>query len=538
MLNIRVYGKAARGIFGKDMQDTIAITMPRRDECDVSCASPNLCYLGLDELVNGTNNSWVAPAIRAEKILSCCDSTPVSKFVCQEYVLTLCGTGDEMELASIQGQYSSAVIEVKERKGSLTTYSMWLDAGAPAPAAYTQTNVVIAGCDACPAGYTTVAAGKLLTVQIDNDGLATTDAQALTEVQAKIPTAVKAKKVGFNFGTSIYIVSVPETYVIPATPIADTKITDTGSTSPKHCTLTTPISTAWTIGADKYRIKRELHITLDNPDCAGNDLPKLVSYYGSLKSVVAGSVVGVDAGDCKSTFKLEQYSHCMEDGCDTVAVAKFDDLPSFKGQSCGVNLCEGWTVSGTGCPIPPPDASIQDCRCGIKLIGGFLDNDSKSCIFDPCQAVNYDPLLFEVQIYEQMEVGEPGGTRPMKTPVSYNRETTRVFLSGNEVVRDILEYRHYRQNEMFMNPQAFAGAYLYNQAEGQKLGVDISKFYYAVYINHDKHGRIVNSHMGMAEKTELALYFAEDNYPAMVQFLTAYNTYGMSAGVSLPTIAI
>lgn len=536
---IRLYNSAATAMFGggRRLQDTVTVTVPSKDECDTSCTEPQLGYLVIDELINKLNNSWVSPAVRAEKLMSCCDTVALTKYYCREWTLTQCDEGNELSLAAIQSQYPTQKIYIKSRVGTMTTYAFVQDDAAAAPASYTTTDIKIVNCTTCPVGYTTTAASKLLVVEIDNSGLSTTNAAALVEVQTVIPTATKAIKTGFAFGTSTYVVSVPTSWVMPS-PIADVKITDTGVISPIVCTQTTPITTAWVSGAQTYRVKRTLQITVDNPDCSGTELPAIVGAYGTASDVVPGSVVLGTAGACKSTFLLDQYSNCMEDGCDTLAIAQFKSLPSYKGHTWEINPCAGWTVSGGGCPIPPADPAIRDCRVGVKLIGGLLDLSTQSCVFNPDNAVNYDPIYFEVAVSELMSVGEPGGMRPTDTPISVNRQMTRAYLSGQEVIREIITYRFYKQNEMYMNPDAFAGAYRFSTAEGQKFGVDVNKFYYAVYINHDKLGRQWNQHMDMATKTELALYFAEDDYPAMVQFLAEYNKYAMSAGVSMPAIVI
>jgi hypothetical protein len=536
-ITIHIYGSAAKGVFGVNhLQDTVTVTLPTKDSCDTSCTEPNLGYLVIDELVNKINNSWIAPAIRAEKLESCCDATAITKFNCQEYTLTLCDEGNENSLAKVQSQYPDKKISIKSRVGTTTTYSFVQDSALAAPAAFSQSSIQIIGCTTCPAGTTTTAAAKILVVEIDNAGAGANAAAWLAEVQAVIPTAISANRVNFAFGTSTYVVTVPTTYVLAA--IADGKVTDTGKTSPIICTQTTPVTTAWVVGAVTYRVKRTLVVTLDNPECSGTELTSLVASYSTLSDVVPGSIVVQEAGTCRTVFTLDQYSNCMEDGCDTIAVAAFKDLPAYKGQTWMVNPCEGWTVSATGCPIPPATATIKDCRVGVKIIGGFLDLSNGSCIFDPNNAVNYDPINFDVSITEVMKVGEPGGMAIPTAPITVNRETGRKFLTGQEVIREIIEYRYYKHNEMYMNPDAFAGAYRFSDAEGQKFGVDVNKFYYAVYVNHDKLGRQWNSIMDMSTKTELALYFAEEDYPVMLQFLAAYNGYAMSAGVSLPAIVV
>lgn len=535
MLTTRLYGSAAKSVFGKEVQDTITVTLPAKDACDTSCTKANLGYMVIDELVTKYNNSWISPAVRAEKLMDCCDDVALTKFYCREWTITLCDEGNELTLARLQKQYSQKIY-IKSRVGSMTTYAFVQAQTDTAPVDYSSKTVYIPDCENCTAGFTTTDAYKTILVSINTNGLDDTPAEHLATVQAVISTATEAVKTGYAFGTSSYVVSVPTNWVMPAA-IANVTITDTGKITPKYCVQTTPVTTAWASGKQTYRIKRTLKLTVDNPDCEGSDLAAIVGAYTKATDVVPGSVALQEAGTCKSIFTLDQYSGCMEDGCNTLAVVNFKELPTFKGHTWGLDLCEGWTVVND-CPVPPAATPLRDCRVGIQLIGGFVDFANSTTIFNPDNAVNYDPIYFEVAISELMQVGEPGGIKPINAPISINRETSRKFLTGQEVIREIIEYRYYKQNEKFFNPDSFGGAYRYSEAEGQKFGVDANAFYYAVYINHDKGGRQWNHHMDMANKTELALYFAEEDYAVMVQFLLEYNKYATSAGVSLPTLVI
>ena len=551
LFNIRLYGDAVKTMFGKNgINDTITVTIPNKDACDVSCTLPDVSYLAIDELVTKLNNSWLSPAVRAEKLISCCPTTTLTKYICQEYTLALCDDGSEIGLAKLSNAYPNDVITVLSRVGSITTYHMvrtTTTAGGAvptAPANYVTTDTTIVNCASCPAGYTTVAAAKILVVTIENSGAATTNAQALTEVQSVISTATTAIKSTYLYGTSTYTVTVPANFTMPS-PIAGVTIYDTGKMTDQVCTSSTPVTSTWATGNAYYRVKRTVVLTVDNPDCAGSDLPAIQALYSHVPSVDPASIVvaptttilPANPGTCKTIYTLDQYSNCLTDGCDTIAVSTFANLPSYKGQSWAVDLNTGWTLSGGGCPVPPTTALPLTCSVGVKLIGAMLDLSNGSCVFNPDNAVNYDPIFFEVSISQVLGVGEPGGLGVLfNTPIKKTLGSGRKYLTGQEVIRDIMEYRYYRQNELYVNPDAFAGSYRFTATEGQKYGVDINKYYYAVYITHDKLGRQWNSHMDMAAKTELAIYFEEADYAVMLQFLATYNSYIGSPGIALPAV--
>lgn len=553
LVNIRTYGAAAKAMFGKEgVNDTIVVTMPTKDACDTSCTLTDISYMAIDELVNKINNSWVSPAVRAEKLISCCPATSLTKYICQEYTLSLCDDGSEISLAKVQVAYPTDVVTILSKVGSITNYHLTRNTTVvspsipAAPVAFTQTDVVLVNCTTCPTGYTTTAPAKILQVTIENSGTSTTPTQALAEVTTVISSAITAIKTAYQYGASSYIVTVPLTFVMPA-PVAGTTIFDTSNISPQVCTSQTPVTSTWNVGNVYYRVKRSLVVTLDNPDCAGSDLATLQNLYSHVPSVDPASIVvapvtailPANPGNCKTIFNLDQYSNCMFDGCDTVEVAQFVSLPMFKGQVWHVDLNTGWTLSAGGCPVPPTATTPLNCSVGFKLIGGFLDMSTRTCIFNPNDSVNYDPLTFELSITKQLSPGEPGGLAPLfNTPITVNRAVTRQFLTGQEVIRDIMEYRYYRANELYVNPDAFEGAYRFSSAEGQKFGVDVNKFYYAVYINHDKLGRMWNQHMDMAAKTELVIYYEEADYGVMLQFLALYNGYTGTAGLSLPAITV
>ena len=538
---IRVYLEPSGGVgmtMPNGMNDLIYVTTPACDNCGDSCFADNLCQTVLDEAVNKLNKSWVAPYIKFDKILSCCPAdAAVPKFLFKEWCLTLCDEGNGLALARVQNQYPGVKIERISRVNTNSTYQFCQPAADPTPAPYTQRGLIIPNCPTCPAGYTAQPTGKIAFVTIDNAGTGTTPAQWLTEVQAVVPTAIEAVKTGFQYGTSSYIVTVPVNYVIPATPLTDATITLSEEVVPVKCLQDTIFTVNWEDCGDKYKIKRKLCIQLKNPDCNGaTELPEIIEHLSAEVNIVPNSVVLEKAGDCLSQYSVEQYNNaCLEDGCDTLAIAHFDRISAYKGQVWAVCPCEGWTVDATsGCPIPPVSEE-KDCRCGIKLTGGFIDMSTQACMFDVTDAVNYDPIRFSVSVVELSGTDQIGGSIPVDVDVFVAQNPKSIYLSGQEVIRDILTYRFSRDNEVYFSPQMPMG-YKFLANAAQELGVDVNKFYYAVNIQHSVHGRISSDIRGMAERREITLYFEESDYGVMQQFLVEYNKYATSAGINLPAV--
>lgn len=520
------------------MNDLVYVNTPACDDCGDSCFAGNVADQVIDKIVAQLNRSWVAPYVKFEKMIDCCPAdAAITKILFSEYCLDVCDAGNGLALAAVQNAYPTLEITRSGRTGNTSTYKFCQLAATAAPAAFVQTEIVIPNCSTCDAGYTAIASTQTAFVTISNTGLGNNAAQWLTEVQVSIPTATAAIKTGYAAGSSSYIVEVPLAYVVPATPVAGTTIVLSDEVTPVRCQQTSSLNINWTLCGSKYKITREMGIQLQNPDCAGSvALPDLIASMAGVPNIVPGSIVMTVAGTCLSQFKLAQYNNaCLEDGCDTVAVAQFDTIPAYDGQVWDVLPCEGWTVDLlSGCPIPPTTTD-KDCRVGIKMTGGFIDTTTNSCLFDVTDAVNYDPIRFTVSVVELSGTNQIGGSIPVEVDLFVAQTPKRVHLSGNEVIRDVLQYRFYRDNEIYMSPRMEDGnKFMANAA--QELGVNVDKFYYAVSIPHSVHGRISTDIRGIGERREIVLYFEESDYGVMQQFLVEYNKYATSAGVNLPVV--
>lgn len=531
---IQAYGSDLKTTFPNGISDVITVRTPDCDKCDLSCYPGNLCHTVIDEIINKFNHSLVTPFITAEKVMSCCPADTIVKTIFTEYCLTLCDTGDELALAAVQTQYPTLKVKRKSRVKTLTTYEVCQIATDPAPVNFVQTSLVIPNCPVCDPGFTLVPGTKVLSVVIDNSGLGTTAAQWLAEVQTVIPTAIAAERLSFEAGNSTYVVRVPSTYVIPSTPLADTTVQEVGTTEP-YCTNNTVVNTAWNACGTKYKIKRTLCMQMENPDCNAvtPELPEIIALYEGIDDVVTGSVTLKQAGTCQSIYELEQWNNeCLEDGCDTIAVAKFNGIRSYKGHAWDVCPCEGWTVDAvSGCPIPPVGTE-KDCRCGIKFTGSFFDFNTGICVVDPTQTISYDPIRFEVSVTEQLDPGNPSTTRAVNTPITYGPSPQFIRLNGRQVLRDVLQSRYYRR-EKYIHPDAENG-WRMAAVNGLKYGVDVNAFYYGIIISGNAHGYHKDNIMNIGARREIALWFEESDLPLMQQTLVLLNKYFTSNGMHFP----
>lgn len=539
---IRVYLEGSGGVgltFPQGMNDIIYFNTPKIETCGVDCTTSNYAERVLSEIVTKFNKSWVAPYIQCDKLVSCCPAaSAITKTLFKEWSLTVCDEGNALALAKVQNQYPTLKVTRISRIGTTSVYQVIQPSATASPAAFVQSELIIPDCPTCPAGYTASTAGVVAIVTIDNGGLGVNAAAWLAEVQAiaTLSTAIEAVRVGFANGTSTYVVTMPANFTQPAV-TADVTVYLTGEKVSVKCTKTSPTSITWVEGIVKYKIKRTLSIQLSNPDCNGGvELPSIITHLSADPSYVSGSAALTEAGTCISTYTADQFNNAyLLDDCDTAPVPMFDPLPAYKGQVWGVVPCEGWTVDGNGCPVPPAPAADADCRSGLKFTGAFIDMNTGGCFFDVTDAVNYDPIRFSVSVVEFTGTDQIGGMLPVEVDTFVAKLPKTVFLSGQEVARDVLLYRNYRDNELYFSPQMELG-YKFLANKAQELGVDLNKFYYAVNIQHSRHGRISTDIRGIGERQEITLYFEEGDFGVMQQFLAEYNRYCSSTGVNLPVV--
>lgn len=531
-IQINIYGLPVSMLYpGGQMSEIIEISAPCCDDCADGCDIENLCGSEMDTWVNRFNSSTFASQfVLAEKVVDSCGGPVPVETSFTNYSLTLCDEGDEIALARVVNTYPTLNIKRTSRLGGNSTYEVCRLTADGLPTAYDIANLYFpADCGECPSGYTVVEGGDIWYVTITNTNTDLNAGAWLTAVNTFLGSALatSATKIGYAYGSSTYIVVVPADTAIPT--VTGGSVINTGQTKEDYCTSTTYPSTAWVAGDVYYKITRTMQVQIAVPDCAGDPADRLAeveALIGARADYVASSAEMSDSTDCMEIYTVEQYNNaCLEDGCDTLAVAKFDTLPAFMG--------EIWTEVPSDTAYTP-----ETCSCGFKFTGAFIDTSSRGCAWDPCDFINYDPVRFEVGLVEFTREGikVPIPCDGSVAPITNGPEPRVTFLSGQEVLREIITYRYYKSEHFFSN--SVEDGFNYQAAEGLKYGIDVDKFYYAVYTNWNVDENWRDNTMDLGARRELALYFEESDIMVMQQVLNQLNTYATSVGINLPPVTI
>lgn len=246
---------------------------------------------------------------------------------------------------------------------------------------------------------------------------------------------------------------------------------------------------------------------------AADALAEVVAAYSTHPEVVSGSIAAVSTlvnTECLNKFKLSQYNtEVLTDGCDTYAVARFNEMPTFKGTRWTVEPCEGWTVDETsGCPVPPTPEE-RCCQCGVKFTGRpttqILDEFDG---YDIAEYLEKDPVEISVTVYrndENTDVCDPANPTFFQAQRASFRQ-----LRGDDVVKEIIRSRFY-EKEIWLN-QITKENQLILRREGIKLGVpDTQAFYYAVDIYHNVQNLMNNTASYSNTRERITLYIHEDD---------------------------
>lgn len=402
-LIVQVKGKPVRDVMGgRDFMEIIPFTTGCCEDCSVAVNQKAALDTAIKAFYN--DSFQVHKFVDAYPMYSCDPVvTPFVKTAFQDYCITLCDNGDDRALAQVQLAYQSLNIYRSGRDGALSTYRV--DCHSALPAAYVQTGTVLSNCDTCPSGYTSVAATHKYIISIANPALVGANpAQWLDEVNnvTALAATVSANLLHRLDGVSTYEVLLPAADALLSGVIAGVSYAYLYDV-PVGCVQTTPVSTAWAQCGTAYKIKRKLEITLKHADCGGDGaatLAELEAAYTGWPDYVAGSLETRFEGDCLASFTLEQYSNCLEDGCDWQGadLAKFAEVPAFRGQSWLPVSCDGWTFDVEGVPVPPAATDPADCRIGIKFVGKNFENELVDCASDIWDSVETEGVTVEASI--------------------------------------------------------------------------------------------------------------------------------------------
>jgi hypothetical protein len=531
-VKVTLNGRPILNTFQHPLTYTFEVKTPCADACSPTACSDKVDNIWLAEqfIKQISSYQYFKPYIKAERLTQCNNALPAETHVgYTQYNLTVCDNGGADDIALVQMQYPTKVISRTSRTGSYSTYSFWQLTASSAPSAFAQAaGVVLSNCSTCPSGYTFASGGTIYSVTIDNTSNAATSAsQDLTAVQAisGLSTAIAAKKVNFELGTSTYIVTFPSSFSMPSNIAADATISGPWGKESDKCTLTSPGTTAWTAGITGYKTERALTMTVTNTDCEnatpGLDLAALTAFYALDPSVVSGSLASSAAANCKTEYTITQMSdNILLTQCDTTQYPIYTNLQSFSGYTWTYTVPTSYIPNGTTCNV------------GIKLTDIYSEQTTKGCDFDISDYVERANIEINFEQVDQF------GNRceifwPM-TKLSFGNYNQ---LDGQQVIRDVMQSRFYRR-ELRVSPKNTLRASLYSRAEGLEYGVDVDAFYNAVYIRHN--AQFLNNFGATMNpmQEELVFYFKEGNENLMNTFLNLVNGYTESIGIQLPPVHI
>lgn len=548
-LQLQVYGNAVGMTFPQGfVQDIIDISTACCDDCDTSCVAANICGTVVDELIEKINKApWTSHFVRARKISEA--YAGLDRIEYESYRLSLCDTGDAIALANVQNTYPTLKIKRVARLGTTSVYEFCQLESASAPASFTSTAKFTATCDTCPTGYTITDAYDIWYVTAADS--ITLASNANFDTALNTTSAVQGYTLMNTEGARKTFRVLVTAGTATTTPDAGVTIVNTGTQTAAVCTSDTTVTTAWVLyDSDLYRVTRDMCVQVEIPECDGvreadsdSILERVSELLADRDDIVlqTGELV-VEAADpvataCRAIITLTQTNNsCLKDDCDTIEPAIFDNLPAVDGNVWTMCECAGWTLdAGTGCPVPPA-AVTASCLCGIKLTGVFIDTATNDCIWDLCDYVNYEPVRFDVSFveYDEKGIANLDCTKTV-APVMKVTNATSIWLSGQEVLRDIILTGNYR-DELYMAANTHNGL-RYRKAEGVNYGVDVDKFYYAVYINWNGEGNGRPSNTGgLGDRWELCLYFAEEDIAIRNSVVALLNGYTTSNGLNLSPV--
>lgn len=400
--------------------------------------------------------------------------------------------------------------------------SAWISGNFQTISNYTVTTQTIANCDTCPTGFTAVPARDKYIITMAYNG----SANALTTVQAVYPTAVSVNLLSYNAGQGVFEVMFAEGATV--TQVNNTTVQFLGTT-PVGCTSNTTQTYTWFLDSEAYKITRNLCMVKAHPECDGvSDLTNLIAFANGVDTYVPGSAVQETIGGCNNRYTVSQYNNALlEDGCDTFGKdgAKFDAFPSFEGFTWAACDCPGWSFDESGCPVAPETQGLQDCRCGIKFTGAYLDRETHDCYFNINHAVNVDPVTIEVSLITQ-DLDTCDLPNIPWTVVQYPRIVQGL---GEFVMRDVVGNRYY-DNHIYVDPDQEM-AKLFEKRLGYDFGVRPDQLYHHFNLVHESQIERDSFVSDSAIREEIVLYVEASDATLQTNLKTFLNKTLLSSGV-------
>lgn len=199
--------------------------------------------------------------------------------------LTLTDSGDSNSLALVQAQYPAYKVELTERNGVSSVYTILHPSTATLANYVTTLPSVIKGCEDCAAGYTEFDSGVLYAVTIEDDGadLSTT----VDDIAGYLAGTVSKKGNQDGIGTYTLLTSAIVTDAQIATFIAASAVKSTATFTligdvVAVCSNSTTTSTAWVDSQTCYASTESYTIQLADGECGQSRLAELQAAYPDL----------------------------------------------------------------------------------------------------------------------------------------------------------------------------------------------------------------------------------------------------------------
>lgn len=336
------------------------------------------------------------------------------------------------------------------------------------------------------------------------------DNEALSFVKAQYPgkNITRVRRIGNSsvYSVCVLALEVLAPYVLnagfyPAQNCEECRAGDTEVESSLNgdiqCT-TAEQTAAWTKVADKTKPIRTLE-SIFRYDC-DMDQAKIEAEaeatFGASGDYFFDIIdVELELLDCVGKIKVKQIGlDCLGEDCDSAEIASsnFTKLPTFKGGVLTEAVCSTEETTNEGCKV------------GIKWTSFIPSEVAEFCGRNPYEFQESNVAAFEMYQTIGMEFPETD-CAASAIPFWVAQRGTARTLYGYQVIKDILLYRKYR-GEWHINPESEHGmAYL--QAEGNVLGVDAAKKYYAVHLTGN-YSEITSLSSSFGDKLEdLVVYF-------------------------------
>jgi hypothetical protein len=270
------------------------------------------------------------------------------------YTLAKCDTGSDADLAELQASVTNAnaygSVERISRVGGTSTYKVATTNGAVPAANFTPKDATfLKGCAACPAGFTTLPAGHVYYVRLEDNGVAV-GGTVETLANAVAGSATRIASDGdlgiYNVLLTAQLSETDRATFITANPTA--QVGYEGFEEKGLCKSPAGTPVTWTaagtanIGTQTYRI------IVKDTECGTTRLAELQAAYPELTI----TEVAESDSHCRRIYETSVKTNVVVEGCDTFELIQSSAPSDYMGES--------WYKIASAAPS-------ADCKCGFTI---------------------------------------------------------------------------------------------------------------------------------------------------------------------------